>query len=334
MRRVRFIQAEFIGAFGDCGILIPILISLVAINGLNPQIVLLTVGLCYIICGFYYKIPISVQPLKVMAVIVIAGELQPSVLSAGGILMGVILLFLAVSGLINQLNLIFSRPIVRGIQFGVGLLLIKASFALIFDEQRDITGSFSGISKLAVSIPDMDDFLRAFFLLVIPQLPLTLGNSIVATQDVAMRYFGDKSKRVTPYSLSIGLGIANILFGLVNSMPVCHGSGGVTAHYSFGARTGVAPVIIGSVCLILGLIFGDGAIKIIKLIPYPVLGIMLCYVGIKHALLVADLRGNELWTASLIGITAFISGNITIGYFMGMAVWYLLKGYKVENAEV
>ena len=116
---LRFIQGEFIGAFGDCGILIPILISLVAINGLNGQIVLLTVGLFYIACGFYYKVPISVQPLKVMAAIVIAGRLQPSILSAGGILIGIILLFLAATVFINQLNRIFSSPIVRGIQLGV-----------------------------------------------------------------------------------------------------------------------------------------------------------------------------------------------------------------------
>ncbi|MEK7275205.1 MAG: putative sulfate/molybdate transporter [Candidatus Desantisbacteria bacterium] len=326
---LRFIQGEFIGAFGDCGILIPILISLVAINGLNGQIVLLTVGLFYIACGFYYKVPISVQPLKVMAAIVIAGRLQPSILSAGGILIGIILLFLAATGFINQLNRIFSRPIVRGIQLGVGLLLIKASLSLIFGGQKGVASSFSEIDGLAMSIPDIDDFLKAFFLLVIPQLPLTLGNSIVATSDVAERYFGDKAKRVTPYSLSIGLGIANILFGLIGSMPVCHGSGGVTAHYSFGARTGIAPIVIGSVCLALGLIFGDEAINIVKLIPYPILGIMLIFVGIKHGMLVADLRGNELWTAFLIGIIALISGNLAIGYFIGMAVWYFPRVCKI-----
>jgi MFS superfamily sulfate permease-like transporter len=332
LQKIKFAKREFMGAFGDVGTFIPIFISLVAINSLNGQTILLSVGLCYIICGFYYKIPIPVQPLKAMAAIAIATGLQPSVLSAGGILIGIILLFLAASGLINQLNRIFSRPIVRGIQLGVGLLLIKTSLVLVFAGQKGLTGSFSGISGLAV-IPNLDDFLTAFFLLVIPQLPLTLGNSIVATSDVAGRYFGDKAKRVTPYSLSIGFGIANILSGLIGSMPVCHGSSGVTAHYSLGARTGVAPIIIGSVCLVLGLTFGKEAINIIKLIPYPVLGIMLCYVGIKHGLLAADLRGNELWTASLIGIIALISGNLAIGYLAGMAVWYFPRVYAVKAIE-
>lgn len=330
MQKIKFVQREFIGAFGDLGTLIPIFISLVAINGLNPQIVLLSVGLCYIACGFYYKIPIPVQPLKAMAAIAIATGLQPSVLSAGGILLGIILLFLATSGLINPLVRIFSKPIVRGIQLGVGLLLIKAAIVLIFDGQKTLTCSFSGISGLALSIPTVNDFITAFFLLVIPQLPLTLGNSIVATEDVAGRYFGERAKRVTAHSLSFGLGIANILSGLIGSMPVCHGSSGVTAHYSLGARTGVAVIIIGSVCLILGLIFGQGAINIVQLIPYPILGIMLCYVGIRHSLLVADLRGKELWTASLIGIISLISGNLAIGYLAGMAVWYFPRVYAVK----
>lgn len=293
MQKIKFAQREFIGAFGDLGTLVPIFISLVAINGLNGQVVLLSVGLCYLTCGFYYKIPIPVQPLKAMAAIAIATGLQPSVLSAGGILIGVILLFLATSGLINQLNRIFSRPIIRGIQLGVGLLLIKASLVLIFVGQKGI-GSFPEMGGLALSIPNLDDFTKAFFLLVIPQLPLTLGNSIVATSDVARRYFPDKAERVTAYSLSFGLGITNILSGLMSSMPVCHGSGGVTAHYSFGARTGTAPIIMGSLCLVLGLIFAGQTINIAKLIPCPILGIMLLFVGLRHSMLVAELRGKEL----------------------------------------
>jgi len=329
MKKIKFTQTEFIGAFGDLGTFIPIFIPLVAINGLNPQTTLLSVGLIYIICGFYYKIPIPVQPLKALTAIAIASGLQPSLLFAGGILIGVILLFLALSGLINQLNRIFSMPIVRGIQLGVGLLLIKASLALVFASQKGLIGHFSGISSLAV-IPDLDDFLKALFLLVIPQLPLTLGNSIVATSDVARRYFGDGAKRVTAHSLSFGLGIANILSGLIGSMPVCHGSSGVTAHYSFGARTGIAPIIIGFVCLVLGLTFGKEAINIVKLIPYPILGIILFYVGVRHSLLVVDLRGKELLTAFLIGIISLSSGNLAIGYLAGMAVWYFPKVYAVK----
>ena len=338
MQKIKFIQKEFIGAFGDCGILIPIFISLVAINGLNPQIALLTVGLLYITCGFYYKIPIPVQPLKAVAAIAIAGGLPLSIISAGGILMGVILLFLAGSGWINQLVRIFNKPIVRGIQLGVGLLLIKAAIVLIFDGRKGWTTFFPeeigfGLYQASLSIPRIDDFIKAFVLLVIPQLPLTLGNSIVATSDVAGKYFGDKAKRVTPYSLSLGLGIANILSGLIGSMPVCHGSSGVTAHYSLGARTGIAPIIIGFVCLVLGLLFGKEAINIVKLIPYPILGIMLFYVGVRHSLLVVDLRGKELVTASLIGIISFISGNLAIGYLVGMAVWYFPSVYAVKAVD-
>ncbi len=131
MRRFRFDRMEFAGAFGDLGTLIPILVALVAINGINLSVVLLLIGLLYVSCGFYYNLPIPVQPMKAMAAIAIASGLGADIISAAGILMGIILLFLAISRLANLLNRIFSRPIVRGIQLGVGLMLIKASWSLL-----------------------------------------------------------------------------------------------------------------------------------------------------------------------------------------------------------
>ena len=98
--------------------------------------------------------------------------------------------------------------------------MIKASLILILDGRRYLTAYIPGEIGFGFFIPRIDDFIKAFFLLVIPQLPLTLGNSIVATNDVARGYFGDRAKRVTAYSLSLGLGIANILSGLIGSMPV------------------------------------------------------------------------------------------------------------------
>jgi len=122
---------EFAGALGNLGTFVPIFISLVAINGINPTITLLLIGLLYIFCGFYYNLPITVQPLKAIAAIAITSGLNAFVISAAGILMGIILLLLAITGFINFLVRIFSRPIVRGIQLGVGLMLIRASWALI-----------------------------------------------------------------------------------------------------------------------------------------------------------------------------------------------------------
>lgn len=168
--------------------------------------------------------------------------------------------------------------------------------------------------------------MKAFFLLVIPQLPLTLGNAIVSTKDIAKRYFGDRAKRVTERSLSVGMGITNLVAGLMGGMPVCHGSGGLTAHYSFGARSGGACIIIGSLCLGAALMFGRGVSEIFKIIPHSILGIMLFYVGFRHAFLVTDLRERkELAVALGIGIVALLTSNLSIAYGLGMVLWFLLR---------
>ncbi|MFQ5867380.1 MAG: putative sulfate/molybdate transporter [bacterium] len=375
---------EFAGALGDLGTLIPIFIALVAINGLNPTVILLLVGLLYISCGLYYNLPIPVQPLKAVAAIAIASGLSASVISAAGILMGIILLFLAISGLANFLVRIFNRAIVRGIQLGVGLMLIRTSWTLIakpisVNSQTGLLSIGNGISfdllvlfggiiimliflcnrrfpastgilsfgimvsilngqanalripffatqKFSLSIPGFDDFIKAFFLLVIPQLPLTLGNAIVATKDGAKRYFGKQAYKVTGRSLSVGMGITNIIAGLTAGMPVCHGSGGLTAHYRFGARTGGACIIIGSLFLGLSLIFGRGVSEIFKIIPHSILGIMLFYVGFRHALLITDLKEKkELLIALGVGIIALFTRNLAIAYGFGMILWYSLR---------
>ena len=70
-----------------------------------------------------------------------------------------------------------------------------------------------------------------------PQLPLSLGNSVFATDDVLHHYHGGAARRVTPARLCLSLGLVNVGSGLLGGMALCHGSGGATAHYRLGART-------------------------------------------------------------------------------------------------
>ncbi|MBU2591373.1 MAG: putative sulfate/molybdate transporter [Nitrospinota bacterium] len=391
LEKIRFDRMEFAGALGDIGILIPLVVSLVAINGLNPTMILSLVGIFYIICGLYYRVPMSVQPLKAVAAIAIASGLGASVISAAGILMGIFLLFISVTGLAELLNRIFARPIIRGIQLGVGLMLIRTSLLLIarpingagsilltnnmaipfswlvvaagiiimliplWDRQfpasivilglglaasmfsgqlNGLNLSFFKLHKIIVTVPAKDDFIKALVLLVIPQIPLTLGNAVVATEDVAKRYFGEGAERVKARPLAFGMGIINIIAGFTGGMPVCHGSGGLTAHYSFGARTGGASVIIGSICLLLALMFGNGIGEIFKIIPHAILGIMLFYVGLKHALLITDLeKKEELFLALGIGVTAILTGNLAIAYGAGMSLWYFARFVRKSFCE-
>lgn len=74
----------------------------------------------------------------------------------------------------------------------------------------------------------------AFLLLVVPQLPLTLGNAVVATAATARDYYGPRASRATIRALSTSISAFDLFAALVGGFPVCHGSGGVTSHYRFG----------------------------------------------------------------------------------------------------
>ena len=215
----------------------------------------------------------------------------------------------------------------KGFPAPIGMLIFGITLSLFSGGANGLMPPFFPIQKIGLSIPPFSDFIQAFFLLVIPQLPLTLGNAVVGTKDVALKYFGEKAKRVTSGSLSISMGVTNIVAGLSGGMPVCHGSGGLTAHYSFGARTGGACIIMGGLCLALSLIFGNRAIEVFRLIPLPILGIMLFYVGIRHGLLVTDLKDKkELLLAFGIGIISLLTQNLAVGFSMGI-IAYILPNY-------
>ena len=133
----RFDRIEFAGSLGDLGTLIPLTVAMNLINGLSATTVFLMVGVCYIVTGLYFKLPIPVQPLKVVAAISIASPLliTETVLMATGIIMGIFLLFLAFTGIMDWLARIFTKLIIRGIQLGLGFILLTKGINFILKSE-------------------------------------------------------------------------------------------------------------------------------------------------------------------------------------------------------
>lgn len=375
---------------GDLGTLLPLMVALILINGLNPTSVLVSVGLFYIIAGLYYRIPTPVQPLKAVSAIAISLGLSASVLGAAGLLMGAILLLLSFTNLITHVVKLFPQAVVRGIQLSIGLILFRKGIELAINKQTFISGAahspglnqfplgillaisallifvlfkfvflkqsqrfppslamltfglgagiifspVSGLDKLSPQLPNLTlpgaaDFWLALTVLVIPQLPLTLGNAVVGMWDTARTYFQDKAHRVTPRALTTSMGLANITAGLLGAMPMCHGSGGLTAHYKLGARTGAANVMIGGLLLTLGIFFGYAALPFLSLIPLSVLGVLLAIVGIYHAFLIRDLTARkQLAVAGAVAVVAIVTGNLALGFGAGILLHHLLRCSK------
>ncbi|QTA89556.1 putative sulfate/molybdate transporter [Desulfonema magnum] len=388
----RFDRLEFSGSLGDLGTLIPLSVSLILLTGLGVTPVFLMVGLFYIFSGLYFKLPIPVQPLKVVSAIAIAfpDKISLPVIAASGILFGVILLFLAFTGLIDWLAKFFTKPIMRGIQLGLGFILMNKGIGFIlrtefFIQQPGSMFSFGGISlNLVLGIigtlltllllsskrfpaalvlvtagfvigilfgglnnmtlrpgptsvqfymPSGSDFITAFILLVIPQIPLTLGNAVMGTADTCYTLFGknDLTNKATYRAFGVSMGLMNMVTGMIAGMPMCHGAGGLAAHYRFGARTGGANIMIGLVFLIIALIFGKIGISFLSAIPNAVLGILLLFAGLELALMIKDVtEKNDLFLSFLIAGIGFATTNMGIAFFLGIIIAYLMKWKNIQ----
>src|SRR6266446_9672925 len=121
--RIRFDRNELSGAFGDIGTDLPLIVGMILAAKLDPASVLTMFGLMQLLTGLTYGLPMPAQPLKAMAVLVIAGRANANVLYGGGLAIGIVMFFLAVTGLIDWLAEFIPKSVVRGIQFGLGLQL-------------------------------------------------------------------------------------------------------------------------------------------------------------------------------------------------------------------
>jgi len=388
----RFDRVEFAGSLGDLGTLIPLSVALMVITGLSVTSVLLAVGIFYILSGLYFRLPIPVQPLKVVAAIAIAypAKITLPIMAAAGIVFALVLLFLALTGLIDWLARFFTKPIMRGIQLGLGLILINKGIDFVikqglFIQQSSTTTYIFGISLntligiigvlitllllsskrfpaalvvvsagIGIGIlfgalhnvnltlgptpiqlyrPTIDDFINASLLLVIPQIPLTLGNAIMGTTDTCYALFGkgEVTKRATYRAFSTSMGLMNIATGAIAGMPMCHGAGGLAAHYRFGARTGGSNLMIGTVFLLIGLAFGKIGISLFSCIPNAILGTLLLFAGLELALLIRDVTDkNELFIALFIAGVGFATTNMGIAFFLGILLMYLIKWRNIK----
>jgi len=182
---------------------------------------------------------------------------------------------------------------------------------------------------LPFGLPTLADFTFALLVLVLPQIPMTLGNAVIAYADLSREYFGEDSKKVTYRASCISMALANFVSFLLCGMPLCHGAGGLAAHYRFGARTAGSNLMIGLIFVALAILFGTHALSIVYLIPMSVLGVLLLFAGGQLALTVIDMRERkDLFVAlGILGIT--LASNLAVGFIVGIAIAYALKSDRL-----
>jgi len=355
-------------AVADLGVLVPLAAALILVNHLDPGAVLLGAGLLAIGSGLFFRVPFPVQPLKALTAVAVAEQLAPGVIHAAGLEIAAFLVLLSVKGVADWLARLFTKPVVRALQLGVGVLLIRTAIDLATDPPSVFAGTpqspwpfvlavlaFAGIVVAArrrwyglalgilgigivavaatahphvggprfhlpgIDLPPARAFATAFLLLVVPQLPLTFGNAVGAVSDLAHEYFGDRASRVRPTLVCVSCATGNVAAALLGGMPMCHGAGGLTAHYRLGARTAGMNLLLGGVFVVLGLFFAPQVPVILGLFPVWALAAFLAYAGLRHAMLIRELRGFDLAVAVNAGLIGAWQKDLAITAGLALA---------------
>lgn len=394
--KYKFDRLEFAGSLGDLGVLLPLGIGMILINGLSPAGLFLSIGLFYLLSGVYFGVTVPVQPMKVIGAYAVATAMGPSQIVASGALIGIVLLLIGATGAMTLIGKYTPKPVIRGVQLSTGILLmvegvkfmlgtsklqilqkaaepylalqnlgpvpigillgalggiltlllidnkkLPAGFLVVFGGMAVglAVGTHEGFGQLHLGFyvpqilpfgfPSGADFTLALLMLVLPQVPMTLGNAVIANADLSAQYFGEASKKVTYKSLCISMALANFASFLLGGMPLCHGAGGLAAHYRFGARTAGSNVMIGGLFIVMALFLGNHTLSIFYLMPMSILGILLVFAGNQLAMTILDVKDKKDLFVTLIMLGITIASNLAVGFLVGIALAYALKWDKL-----
>ncbi len=369
IKSFEFNLSELAGAMGDYGVLIPLAVGYFAVIGLNPSGFFVMMGLACIITGLVFKLPMPIQPMKVLAVMSIAQVWSPSMVYASGFAEGIIWLFFGITNLIEWLAKITPKPVVWGIQITLGIMLAIQAVGmmstgwvlgiisiLIILALRKIhyipaplvllvlgilivffQGGFEKISAPAFSLPQLTTFRpgeiwQTLVLAGFAQIPLTITNATISVAALIKTYFPEKN--VTTRQLSLSHGLMNLVVPFFGGIPMCHGAGGLAGQYFFGARTGGTKIIEGSIYLTLGLFFANTFTGLFSQFPRAILGAMLILVGFELVKFTRYLKLNlELIPVGLTIIIALVS-NLALGFMSGLAVYHLIYHFMGKQSSL
>jgi MFS superfamily sulfate permease-like transporter len=177
---------------------------------------------------------------------------------------------------------------------------------LTFDWPTDIRTWATGLTKVAV-----------------PQLPLTLLNSVIAVCALSADYFPGRG--IPPGRMALSVGVMNLLSVPFGGIPMCHGAGGLAAQHRFGARTGGSVVILGVLKIAAGLVLGASLTTVLNDYPRSILAVMLIFAGASLASAARDcLQGIPLVVLVVTAATILLT-NTAVGVLVGLVTSLLAR---------
>jgi len=368
MSAIRFDRNELAGSFGDVGTDLPLIFGMILAARLDAASVLIVFGLCQVLTGLVYRLPMPMQPLKAMAVLVIAGGVSSGELFGGGLAIGLVMLALSLTGGLEWLAARIPLAVVRGIQLGLGLSLARLAleryvpsqgaagwalagagfavllvlwgnrrvpgglvviglglvYALVFRAALGALAAGAGLALPELRRPTAAEVWTGFVVLALPQLPLSLSNSVIATAQTVRDLF--PGRRVGVRRIGLTYSAVNLAAPFLGGIPVCHGSGGLAGHYALGARTGGSVILYGSMLAAFGLFLSGSVTEIVEIFPLPILGVVLLVESLTLMRLVGDVAGDRrgLAIALLVAVVALtLPQGYLIGLVLGVALHHL-----------
>jgi MFS superfamily sulfate permease-like transporter len=357
----RSIVQECSGACGDLGTFIPHVIGAMTVAGLAPAGVLFGFGAFLIATGLFYGLPLPVQPMKAVSAVILTDGLQPGEVAAAGMMLGIVLLVLGLTGWIGRLARMIPQSVSAGLQLGLGLLMGALGIKLILQTPWIGFPALTALVLLtriprcpaapivlaasavvgwvgdgapmphqigfAPSIPQLviptwTEIWRSLEIAVLPQLSLTLTNAVIVTASLSRELFSAMGSIASERNLALSSGLANVLLSPFGAMPMCHGAGGLQAQHRFGARTGLAPIIFGVVVLVLAVGFADHSAALFAIIPIGAVGALLILAGTDLAISRRLFDGKpSCWP--VIGVTALVT--LTINPALGLVLGWVAE---------
>lgn len=204
------------------------------------------------------------------------------------------------------------------IVFLVGLFLCFLRDPSVFKDLK------FGPSKISVLKITWEDWKIGFVRAAIPQIPLSILNSVIAVCKLSGDLF--PGREASAMKVSVSVGVMNFVGCWFGAMPVCHGAGGLAGQYRFGGRSGLSVVFLGIGKLVLGLVFGNSFGMILGQFPIGILGVLLLFAGIELAMACRDMNSKEESFVMLVCAAVSLTGSsAALGFGCGILLFLLLK---------
>jgi len=351
---------ELAGSLGDFGTLLPLAVGYITVCGLDPAGLLVMMGVANIATGLIFRLPMPIEPMKVLAVVAIAQAWTPEKVYASALVMGVVWSIMGATRAMDFAARWTPRSVIRGIQLSLGVLLGMQGFrmigtwwllgigaalvVLLLRNNRYAPASIvlvaGGVVLLAVrgELPAAGAFTLSLPPLMatdprelwpalrdggLAQIPLTATNAVIATSALIAEYW--PNRRVTHRQLAVNMGVMNVILPFFGGLPLCHGAGGLAGQYYFGARTGGANLIEGTIEICLGLFLAGSIAVIFAAFPLAIVGAMMLLVGIEMVKFARDLRFNRQLIPVAATLASSLLLNMAVGFAVGITTHYVIS---------